>query len=58
MITVLVIWKERGYLRETFLATESCAPDQAAATVRRLIAAARQQNPGVFHVRAKIGGAR
>ena len=57
MITILVIWKERGYLRDTFWATESCPVELGKATARRLVKAALAI-PGAFQVRAKVGGAR
>jgi hypothetical protein len=58
MITILVMWRERGYLLVDFWATESCPASQARTVARRLVAQARQQHAGVFHLRAKIGGNR
>ena len=57
MITITILWKERGY-NDNFWATESCPSDQALTVARRLIAAARAANPGVYHMRARVGGAR
>jgi len=55
MITILVMWRERGYLRKSFWSTESCPADQAIVTARRMIAEARRTGR-IFGVRAKVGG--